>query len=247
MKKTSEPLRSRESDPLFDASSRGDTGAVLEFLKQPDLDVNRTKGPLEWTPFWAACYNNHPEVVRILVQDPRVDVCKPSSAGISPLMHLARVGNERMIVELIASGRDLGVTMTETQFGYRALDIARGKKFWKTVRILEQIEFAPQKAVFDFRRRLQLPQVAKLFCFVVLHHDGYMKMRKPTGYESAEFRATEEHHRFFLVCDRLPIELQMVLCNRLFGLPDSIITVHQFDQGLRWFLLGCPKNYSFFL
>lgn len=247
MKKTSETLRFKGNDPLFDAASRGDAGAVLEFLKQPDLDVNGTKGPLEWTPFWAACFNNHIEIVRIMVQDPRVDVCKPSSTGLSPLMHFARTGNERMIVELVASGRELGVTMAETQFGFTAVDIAKGKKFWKTVRLLEQLESFPQKAVFDCQRRLRLPQVATWFCFVVLHHDGYMKLRKSTGFESPEFRATPEHHRFFQICDRLPIELQMTLCNRLFGLPDSVVTVQQFDQGFRWILLGYPKNHSFFL
>lgn len=59
---------------------------------------------------------------------------------------------------------------------------------------------------------------------MVLLCDGYLKL---LGDDSSPA------HRFFKMAARLPMELQMVVCNRAYGSPKDSINSTQFNQGLK--------------
>lgn len=72
---------------------------------------------------------------------------------------------------------------------------------------------------------------AEVFALAVLHCDDYLALK------SAEQTGNNENHqiaaRFFQVASRLPMELQMVLCNRLYGLERTLIPAKDRDEAIR--------------
>jgi hypothetical protein len=153
-------------------------------------------------------------------------------------MQLALVGNEKIVAEIIASGRDLNLSMAATPSNWTALDIANGKGHWKTAELLKLAQDDPKKAVRHCKKQLNLPQAAKVLCLLILLGDGYL-----TGWQ----RTPQDFLKFIRICERLPIELQIVICNRLWNLPQAVISPREFDQAFRWFLLDCRENHSMFL
>ena len=69
--------------------------------------------------------------------------------------------------------------------------------------------------------------VAEVFALVIFHADGFMKLRPGGSVGSQTAMVVEGAMRFFEMAAVLPIELQMVMCNRLFASPkDSVLTKH---------------------
>ena len=52
------------------------------------------------TPFHSACCNGHLEIVKILLADPRIDLCKPKNNRKTPL-DVARYFDRKTIIDLI--------------------------------------------------------------------------------------------------------------------------------------------------
>jgi hypothetical protein len=59
-----------------------------------------------------------------------------------------------------------------------------------------------------------------VFALVVFHCDEYLMIKKSDADDNVDEKARK---RFFLIAKQLPIELQMVLCNRSCGVAKDII------------------------
>ena len=72
-----------------------------------------------------------------------------------------------------------------------------------------------EKHPASVRRRLRTlpgvrdPFIGQVYALVVFFSDGLLRL--PQSQNSNEIG------RFFIICSRLPLELQMVVCNRMFG------------------------------
>ena len=226
-----------DNESLYNASYHGNESLVSEILKRSVVDLNETKDPLQRTPFWVACFKNRLGVFRLLLNDLRVDITKPATGGFSPLMQLANVGNERMIAEMVASGRDLKLHMVYERGQLTALAISKARRFSKSTKILEHAETDPPKAIIECRKLIKMPLASRVCVLIVLHVDGYLDTR---------VEAKTNEGRFFNICDKLPMELQMTVCRILYDLPGGVITAKEFDKGFCWFLLNNPSNFSMF-
>lgn len=64
-----------------------------------------------------------------------------------------------------------------------------------------------------------------LFALAVYLSDGYLRI--PEGFKPEK----EKEVKFFVLISRLPLDLQMVLCNRVFDLGHSIIKRNHSEKG----------------
>jgi len=69
---------------------------------------------------------------------------------------------------------------------------------------------------------------------VVFLCDGYFDLVQQENKEGADHDiAYQTTTRFFKFTKRLPMELQMVLCNRVFGLSRDVISLADTEEGLK--------------
>ncbi|CAH0002507.1 unnamed protein product [Clonostachys byssicola] len=130
-----EELRNPEWDSicrLFSAAKEGNLEVVQSLMQEPiPLD---TKDNLGQTPLYMAARYSHPEVVKLLAHDKRVDINSLSIFGRSALFEPCKYGLVEVVEVLLVAG-------AETHFidadGDTALSAARGNEEDKIVALLE--------------------------------------------------------------------------------------------------------------
>jgi hypothetical protein len=231
---------------LFDACENGDLEVVKDLLENnPDISVNQGDR-YGWRALHFACDKSHHEIVLILLKHPRINVNPQTEDGSTPL-HLAfhieviklllkdsRVdvniaecfggtplwtasscGDIEMVRWLIAlRGDELDLDKTGKDYGtteYSAIEIARRENMTEVTSLLERFMDHPTQTRHEVRAELGLVNVeaAELFAMVVFICDDLLKVKTlPTDSRVL---------RFFNMITKLPMELQMVLCYRVFG------------------------------
>ncbi|WP_234393668.1 ankyrin repeat domain-containing protein, partial [Allofrancisella guangzhouensis] len=88
---------------LYIACLYGHIEIVIELLKHPRIDVNRTTAGV--TPLCIACGRSHAEVVIELLKHPRIDVNKTTNAGTTPLYAACVRGHTEVVIELLKHSR----------------------------------------------------------------------------------------------------------------------------------------------
>ena len=73
---------------------------------------------------------------------------------------------------------------------------------------------------------------------MVFLSDGYLKVPAKEEAEQIGVAKGMQAQRFFSLASQLPMELQMVLCNRVFGLEGSIIKQIHSEKGFKKFVKG---------
>jgi len=157
--------------------------------------------------------------MKLLAADPRVDVQLPDYHEATPLWSavdegcplalkwmLAELG-PRLEVSLHAEGRDRADGRDLTP-----LETAMAQNRHVEVDVLQRYIKDPELTRFQLREELGLlgADVAGLFALVVFGCDGLLQQRQ--GIVESNPAA-----RFFRIAQLLPMELQMVLCHRVFG------------------------------
>jgi len=210
--------------------------AVAEYLLSlKGIDPNK---PINdgATPFCIACQQGHKEVVSLLLADPRIDPNKPTIVQTTPLWQASQNGHLVVVQLLLASGKEID-TRTRSTFNNttaaeqgRAMGIAakgdheteedyeRSKTNGPLCAdLIDEYERDPVAV----RRRLRCQPglresfIAGLFALVVFHSDSFVAINERLAHADTQ--------RFFRLCDRLPLEIQMIVCNRAFGSPKDII------------------------
>jgi len=67
--------------------------------------------------------------------------------------------------------------------------------------------------------------IGHLFALVVFHSDSFVVINERTAHSYTR--------RFFRITSQLPLDLQMVLCNRIFGSPRDIILSRDSEPGFQ--------------
>jgi len=101
-------------EELWHASISGDIKIVEKILELENVNVNW--GDDEWnrTPLYKACFHGHVHIVKILLQDPRIDVNKSAHEGFTPF-YLACSHGHSEIVKLLLNDERTDVNRTTKQ------------------------------------------------------------------------------------------------------------------------------------
>ena len=234
------------ASPFLMACSNGKTDVVEMLLRDLRVEVNQrwSEGT---TGFFVACVNAHEGIVSVLLLDERVDINWPASDNCTPLWFVAQEGHLQLARLILASGRSVDTT-TKSMIGTsqwnnttaaeqarfqgkrnKANDESEEEYLRAKVNgpliadLLNDFEQDPERV----RRGLRdLPEirnsfVAAVFALIIFHADGLLQLKvaKHPKATSPEGKC----HRFLCIAQMLPMDLQMVLCNRLFGSPKDIV------------------------
>ena len=231
--------------PFLVSCEFGRAEVVRLLLGDPRIDPVRPDCE-DATPFFCACAESYPSVVRLLMDDPRTDPNKPRNDESTPLWYASQNGSLDMIHLLLASDTVINTRTKSTWNNKTAAEHARWAAVqpeWKgytdddperrrrdcpiIAALIDEYEMDPTPV----RRRLrQLPRIrghfiGQAFALVVFYSDDFVRL-KPGEHE--------EISRFLRLCKLLPMDLQMVLCNRLFGSGRNVVTSIDSEPGFRW-------------
>ena len=201
---------------LHVASEHDHHEIISVFLAHPDINVN-VRNLYASTAFLIACANGKVEVVKLLLRDPRVDINLPDKDGCTPLWYASQNERTEVIKWVIASGREINPAMKVKWVGQgsSAIEIARARSKAEVVSLLERFTRSPALTRHEVRVELGLADkdAAELFAMTVFLCDDYLRIKEPNASDGAHLSGTA---RFFNTIKRLPMELQMVLCYRVY-------------------------------
>ena len=215
-----DPEDPEQNSALHLSADFGFVELVQLLTEQPQIDVN-LKNSSGATPFLLACTCGRGAVVRHLVTDPRVEVNTPDSGDATPLWWAGYYNYTDIVRILVASGRPL-----ELELPGRTAKAAEKHTIFEVVSHITRanVEQLLLRFVGDsmrvrhaLRRQLGMMNLAtaELFALIVMVCDDYAEVIVP--------RQDEALTRFLAVATRLPMDLQMLLCNRVYQLPASVI------------------------
>jgi len=237
--------------PLHRACRFGHLHLVEILLKLSTVDVNAENAGLA-TPFLIACQNGHTEVVLLLMADMRVDLNKPAKDLTTPLWFASQNGRLDIVQFMLASDREVH-TKTKCAAGPAAwndkttAEIGRlqatrnivsyeSEEDYKLSQqngplIADLIDAFNLDPVLTRQQLRELPElrdffISDLFAQVIFLCEDLLTVRAESS-ASSSANNNNKAARFFQIARCLPIELQMMLCNRVFGAgKDMVLTKH---------------------
>ena len=233
--------------PFFIACENVHKEVVSLLLANPVIDPNKPHSDGA-TPFNIVCQRGHHEVVSLLLADPRVDPNETTNNQNTPLWYASQEGHFVVVQHLLASGREIDTKMKSTFNNKTAAEQGRQQP---------SVPKSPMETEEDFRRRqtcgplcadliddyerdpkhlgvfhrlrrqpgLREYFIGHLLALIVFHSDSFVAIKNST--------VDYEAKRFFRITSQLPFDMQMVLCNRIFGSPKVIILSRDSEPGFR--------------
>ena len=223
------------ANPISLACQEGHMEVVSLLLADLRVDPNKVD-KVGTPPLIFGCVIGHKEVVSLLLADPRIDPNKPQKDQASPLWHASQNGHFMVVQHLLASGREIDTRKRSTFNNTTAAEHARRMTTapMQTYEgdadpprraancplcavLIDEFESDPVTVRHRLRRQPGLREyfIGHLFALVVFHSDSFAIINERTAHSYAR--------RFFRITSQLPLDLQMVLCNRIFGSPRDII------------------------
>ena len=224
----------------------GHKEVVSMLLADPRIDPNKPSNDGA-TPFFQACQNGHEQVVSLLLADPRVDPNEPKKDQRTPLWKTSEIGHYVVVRHLLASGRDIDTRRKYTFNNRTAAEQARAiggrtlrpddeaeeefqirKKYCAPCAdLIDEYERDPAAVRNRLRRQPGLREyyIGHLFALVVFYSDSFVILNERTAHSCTK--------RIFRIASRLPLDLQMVLCNLIFGSPRDIIPLRDSEPGFQ--------------
>jgi hypothetical protein len=238
--------------PLHAAAHCGHVEVVRELLTNSRTDVN-SQDIDGATPLILACQElrwnailpraDHPTdrerrwaVARLLCLDERTDHDLTDHAGGSAMWFAVFFNNIQIVHMLMATARTLNLfrqgasqsLLDETGAPVSIRDLGARDRRMRDV--IEAYISDPQKTRRELRVMLGLPddrlaQSAEFFAIIVFICDGLLSESK---------QASRNQSRFLSVAKRVPLEIQMVLCNRACGIGADNIPGSARERGFGW-------------
>jgi len=231
---------SSRATPVFLACQNGHHNVVSLLLASRGIDFKR---PMDGgaTPFLVACARGHYDVVSLLVGDNRIDINAHDDLLCSPLWMATHNGHLGVVQQILASGVQVNTQARSLpgSAGWRnktAIEIARlqgtepkrgmedDERYTHRIQqcppivaLLEKFEVDPESTRRMLRElpRLRESFAGEVFTLIVFICDDLLNIRPDPSPVA----------RFFHITVQLPMELQMVLCNRVFGSgKDNVLT-----------------------
>jgi hypothetical protein len=203
---------------------RGGHHEILSILlAHPAINVNQ-KDKDGHTPLHFCCFYAHIEVWKILLKDSRVDINWADDYDCTALWWACYSGHEELVKWMVAlrgdeldlekKGRKNSDSGDHTE--YTAIEIA-GEDHWEgVIALLERFIVNPTQTRHEVRLELGLADTdaAELFALIIFLCDDFLRLKPPSIYVTGADAAS---NRLFKMAKRLPMELQMMLCCRVFG------------------------------
>jgi len=221
---------------LHEAAATGDEEVVSFLLGHPAIDVNlRTRTGA--TPFYMACRDNHLGVMRRLLQDHRVDVNMSEMDEWSPLWITCRRGHFWILQMLLASGREFNWTSPGSSGGrlLSPLQISAIHSPGNCATLMRRILEDEERARYQVRLELGWLDimVPDLFALIIFICDGFLSFATPDPSIRYQESWRSRIARFLRIATSLPMELQMLLCHRVFGCPMNNIPTRLSESAFR--------------
>lgn len=223
--------------PLHAACYAGHPHIVLALLSRPGIDVNLKEGPGA-TPLHRACGQSVVEVLRPLLDDPRVDVNARDEDGWTAMFWAAHFGTPATVKWLIGSRRDIDTTSRGrlgSGFWRTPRETAAKRERYEIEELLGDYEADPNltRHLVCLELGLAAQTAAETCAAVVFLCDGLLRVKAGANQEAA---------RFFRLAQRLPLELQMMLCNRAYGVAKDGIPRADSEPAFRHLARVCEGN-----
>jgi len=238
------------SNPLFMSSQEGHLDVVKLLLSDLRVDPNQGKDSGA-TPFNIACENGHLDEVTWMLDDPRIDPNRTDNEFCTPLWFASQNGHLAVVQHLLASDWVIDTKSVSTFNNTTAAQHGRKMK-WLPKLPNDSEEVHRRKSVFGpivadlvdeyekdpvgVRTRLRgLPGgvqhffIGHLFAIVVFFTDGFLLPKN-----TVPATTPSPIERFLRISSRLPLELQMVLCNRTFCSPRNVVRSREAEPGFKW-------------
>lgn len=241
--------RSTGATPFHIACQDGYLEIISLLLADRRVEVSRSEADGA-TPFYMLCQNGHHEGALLLLDDPRVNINQPRSDNSSPLWFATQNGHLMVVKLLLASGREV-LTQTKSNFNQRTA-VMQGRRVVMPIQgedaaitnlkfingplcadLIEEYDRDPAATSSRLRRLPEIRDnyIGRLFALVVFLTDNFVALKPETPNHVI---------RFLGISQRLPLELQMVLCNRVFGSGKNLVLIRHSEPGFRW--LGRPTT-----
>jgi hypothetical protein len=204
------------------------TSTLKRILSHPHVDVNSGDDRGN-TPFiWACSSHTRIEAVKILLGDSRTRINVGNLSGPTALSNALRCDNIDAIELMIASGRKIDCDEGDPRYSSAAW---ASSSHTLSYRLLQRFQRNPETTRRDIQKDLEsgTQLIARIYALIVLIGDGYFTIRQ-------NHRASVTA-RFFRMTSRLPIELQMVMCHRLFNSARCVVLSSNFKRALKNFIM----------
>jgi hypothetical protein len=195
------------------ACADGHHEIISVLLAHQQVNVNQ-KNNYGDTSFLLGCLYGKVEIVKVLLKDSRVDINMANSYERTPLWCASYWSHVEVIKWMVAlRGDELDLDKKGTYWDdgkeYTAIKIARKENEPEVVSLLERFMANPIQTKHELRVELGLidKDAAELFAMTVFLCDDFLRLKE----------ANSPAARFFTVAKKLPMELQMMLCYRVFG------------------------------
>ena len=191
---------------------------VAILLAHPGIDVN-LKNENKASSFWRASQRGNVSCVKLMLWDSRVDLNEANYYDHTPLSMSAYNGHLEIIRWWIASGREMNLGRpghADSIASAKELDLCHNpdcrRRKHDIANLLERFKENPVETRNGLRIELgwYTEAAAEVFALVVFLSDGLLHVRQ-------RYQSTSPAARFFEIANRLPMELQQVLCRRVVG------------------------------
>jgi hypothetical protein len=236
-----------EQKPFYLACDNGHSAVVKYLLNDPRINPNDSPAFLQTSPLFVACDHAFIGIIKILLTDPRIKVNEGILNQSTSLHDLLIKDRYEALWWLFTTDEIIDTRFCGPRFYYTLIDscvfdkngVEEGDVFtdclYPTPRdfrrsfyyFLKRYQKDPREArwivMTDKLRRNYFSGL--LFALVVFISDDYATRRAPDASNS---------HRFIGICIRLPIELQMVICNRVYRSTRDVIMACYSEHGFQW-------------
>jgi ankyrin repeat protein len=121
---------------LYKAAEQGHEKAVLEILRHPQADPNKTRDGTQTTPLHIAAHHGHVACVKALLGHPQIQInLGKLDTGASPLIAAAQEGREE-VVEMLLQASGVDVNLAVKDGGVSSLCIACDQGHEHVVKLL---------------------------------------------------------------------------------------------------------------
>jgi len=211
---------------------------VLDFLLKFDEIVNLDQASEDaTTPFFVACAEGHHEVVKRLLLSKRMNVNQCARDGTSPIWIAAQEDHMIVVKWILALGEHVDLTLAPNEPGFAwhgigAYDWALTLERHEIANLLGNYQRNPSEVRIALKKELHILEMeaSEVFALIVLYSDEYCQIKEIAPWSLIEL---QNAIRFFTISVKLPMELQMVIANRIFRLSRDLISPHEIEVALR--------------
>ena len=252
-------IRTRVSNfsPFLVACQCGTAETVKLLLSDPRINLLSTSANGA-SPFLAACQHGREDVVSLLLADLRVDVISPQNEGVTPLWIAAHHGHDKIVDLLLTSGRvnDANTRSADGPDGWNGKSVSEitvsdaFHHFFTEMRasittrrnavgqeISDKVRRFSEDPASEISRLQSRPQhrdafIGSMFGVLIFLSDRFFLLKSAKEMEP-EPENRKKIWRFLAIALALPMELQMMMCNRIYGSSKDLVLTKQSEPAFK--------------